>query len=106
LASLLPEEFGVPGVSAEEERGEIGVDELPGDYGRERGVAEADEAGVGEDFYEQPVVEGEVAHGGFAEGDEIHGVGAEVGRQRDGFSLPLDDTGAYLGDFHALLSIS
>jgi len=41
---------------------------LLGDDGRKSGVAEADEAGISEDFYEQPVVEGEITHRGFSEG--------------------------------------
>ena len=98
---LLPEELDVPGVGAEEDGREVGVDEGLGDLGREGGVAEADEAGVGEDFDEHPAVEGEVAHGGLAEGDEVHGVGAEVRGEGDGGAGPFDDAGADFGDLHA-----
>ena len=73
--------------------------------GDERGVAEADQAGVGEDLDEHPAVKGEVAHGGFAKADQVHRVGAEVRRQRNGLAFPLDDAGADFCDLHDWLSI-
>ncbi len=102
---LLPEELGVPGIGADEHGLEVVVDAGLGDERGEGGVAEADEACVGEDLDENPAMEGEVAHGGFAEHDEVHGVGAEVWRQRGGLALPLDDAGADFGDLHMPLSV-
>ncbi len=103
---LLPEVLDVPGIGAEKQRLEVDVDELLGHHRRQRGVAQADEAVVGEDLDDEPVVKGEVAHRGLAEGDEVHGVGAEVWRQGNGLAFPLDDASTDFGDFHAALSIS
>ena len=47
---VLPEKFDVPRVRADEQRLEIKVDDLLGDARRQRGVADADEAVVGENF--------------------------------------------------------
>ena len=47
---VLPEKLDVPRIRADEQRLEIQIDDLLGDERRERGVADADEAVVGEDF--------------------------------------------------------
>ena len=64
---VLPEKFDVPRIGADEQRLEIKINDLLGDERRERGVADADEAVVGENFDDQPAVKGERAHRGLGE---------------------------------------
>ncbi len=104
---VLPEEFDIPGVSTDEEGLEVEIDDLFGNLWREGGVADADDAGVGFDFADEPAVEGESTHGVRISGcsnsglNLIHGIGAEMRRERDGFAAPFNDTGTDIGNFHA-----
>jgi hypothetical protein len=47
---VLPQELGVPWILAHQQRLQVEVDRLFRDLGRERGVANPDVTGVGEDL--------------------------------------------------------
>src|SRR5207247_1603802 len=100
---VLPEKLDVPWIGAEEERPQIEVDDLFRDQGGEGGVADAHEAVVGEDLDDQPAVKRERAHGGLGPCEQVHGVRAEVRRERDRLASPLHDPGPDLLDLHGVL---
>ena len=100
----LPEELQVPRVGPQQERLQVDVDHLLRDAGGEGCVADADEAVVAHDLHHQPAMEGEGAHGGFRQREQVHGVRAEVRRQRDRLAPPLHDACADLLDLHATRS--
>ena len=58
---------------------------------RKRGVADADQAVVGENFHDQPAVKGERAHRRLRQHgrDGVHRVGAEMRRQRNGLARAI-----------------
>ena len=83
---VLPEKFDVPRICADEQRLEIKINDLLGDQRRKRGVADADEAVVGEDLHDQPAVKRERAHRGLVGmRKQVHRVGAEMRRQAERF---------------------
>ena len=71
--------------------------------GERAGVADSHDAGVGEDFDDQPAVETETAHGIGRQVQQIHRVGAEMRLRRHGLAAPFDHSGSYLGNFHSYL---
>ena len=103
---VLPEEFDVPRIASDQQRLEIKIDHLFRDLGRQRGIADPDQAIVGEDFDHQPAMEGEGLHGSFGELQQVHGIGAKVGRQRDGLSTPAHYAGTNFFNFHRKFSSS
>ena len=100
---MLPQKFDVPRILSDQQRLKVKVDHLLAGLRGDRGVADADEAGVGEDFHDEPLVERERAHRRAREQrrDDVHRVGTKVRRQRDGLALPLHDTCADFSDFHS-----
>ena len=104
---VLPEKFDVPRVRADEQRLEIKINDLLGDARRERGVADAGEAVVGENFHDEPAVKRERAHGRLGQHGRngVHRVGAKMRRQRNGFAAPFDDAGADFLDFHPMIIV-
>ena len=97
---VLPEKFDVPGIGADQQRLEVEVDHLLGDWWREGGVADADEAVVGENFDDQPAVKCEGLHGGFGKREEVHGISAEMRRQGNRLAAPADCSCANFFNFH------
>ena len=108
---VLPQEFDVPRIGADQQRLEIQIDRLLRHTGRERRVADPDVAGVGEDLDDQPAVETEAGHrigssrggGPFGELEDVDRVRAEVRLRRHGGAAPFDDARTDVGDFHAKL---
>ena len=103
---VLPEELDVPRILADEQRRQVAIDDRLGHVRRQRGVADADVAAVGEHLDDQPAVERERRHRGLRPVDQVlrqqvHRVRAEVRGQRDGLAAPLDDAGANTRDLHA-----
>src|ERR1017187_3416825 len=99
---VLPEEFGIEGVFAHDDGLQVEVDDLLGDARRERGVADADEAGVGEDLDDQPAVKAEGAHRVGGQIQQVHRVGAEMRLRRHRLAAPLDYSRAHFGNLHVV----
>ena len=55
---------------------------------------------IGEDFDDEPFVEGERLHGSFGQRQQIHGIRAEVRRQWDSLATPAENTRPNLFDLH------
>ena len=95
------------GSAPRSKRLEIGIDQRLRDQGRKRGIAQADEAGVGEDLNQLPSRGRRSCPSTRARiADQVHRVGTEMRRERNRFALPLNDARANFSDLHTLLSIS
>jgi len=99
---FLPEQFCIPWVRADQQRLKIKIDDLFGDRRRESSVPDADYSLVCKNFDDEPAVKSETLHGTSRRGDQVHGIGAEVGRKRRSFSAPLHHASAQFSDFHGL----
>ena len=97
---VLPEELDVERVLADEQRRQVEIDRLLRQPRRQRGVADADVAGVREDLDDQPAVKAEAGHRVGRQRQQVHRVRAEVRLRRHGRAAPFDDARADFGDFH------
>ncbi len=82
------------------QRLQIEIDGLLGDLGCERSVADSHVTLVGEDLDNEPAMESEGLHGGFGQFQKVHGIGAEMRRQRYGLASPADYASANVCDLH------
>ena len=99
---VLPQKLDVPGIGADQQRLQIEIDHLLGHLRRKRGIADAHKPVVGEHLDDQPAMKGEGAHGSLRKRQQIHRVGAEMRRQRDGLALPLHDAGSNFFNFQVV----
>jgi len=61
-----------------------------------------DDAGVGFDLADQPAVKGEGGHRRALDLHQVHRIGAEMRRQRDGLAPPFDHARADIGNLHEI----
>ena len=97
---VLPEKLDVPRILLDQQWLEVKVDCLLCKLRSQSRIAYAYKAVVTQDFDHEPSMKGERAHGRLRQFQKVHGVGAEVRRQRGSLASPAEDSRANLFDLH------